>query len=216
MRLKACIFDLDGTLLDTLGDIAAAMNRALALYGYPVVPTSRYKTMVGRGLDLLIERILSGRERKADIIRKLRQEFGKQYLLHLTDTTVPYPGIPELLGQLTARELPLAVLSNKPHEMMTKIVSRLLSSWSFRVILGAGRQFPLKPDPAAALYIARKFTIDPAEILFVGDSEADIKTAENAGMYAVGVTWGFRTEKELKQAGARHLISHPRELLGLL
>ncbi len=216
MRFQACIFDLDGTLLNTLDDIAAAMNRALALYGYRGLPASRYKKLVGRGIDMLVRRIFSKKHLKPDVIRGLREEFGKQYRLRLTDTTAPYRGIPTLLDKLTARGLPLAVLSNKPQEMTAEIVSRLLARWPFRIVLGAGNGFPLKPDPAGALFIARKLGLDPGEILLVGDSEADIITAENAGMYAVAVTWGFRSRYELKRSGARSFVSRPERILDLL
>jgi phosphoglycolate phosphatase len=216
VRFKACIFDLDGTLVNTLDDITSAMNRALSLYGYPGLPSERYKKLVGRGLDLLIRRVLSGKNRPPGIIRRLAEEFGKQYRLHLTDTTSAYPGIPELLDQLAVRNIPMAVMSNKPHEMTVEIVSRLLSARPFRIVLGAGNGFPLKPDPAGALFIARELGSHPEHILFVGDSETDLATAVNAGMFPLAVTWGFRTRRELRQSGARSFVSRPDRILDMV
>ena len=130
--------------------------------------------------------------------------------------TRPYPGIPELLDALTARRLPLAVLSNKPDDLTTLIVSRLLATWRFAAVHGARPQVPRKPDPAGALHIARELDLAPGRIIYLGDTRVDMETARAAGMHPVGVLWGFRAAEELRDGGAAELLAHPGELLALL
>jgi len=216
MQYQACIFDLDGTLLNTIEDIATAMNSSLAAVDCPQYSASYYKRLVGQGLDMLIKLALPENKNNNETINQVKILFRKEYLLHLTDTTCPYPGIPELLDQLVKQKIKLAVLSNKPHEMTLLSVERLLSAWPFQIIMGAEAERVKKPDPAGALLIADKLGIQPEHILFIGDSDVDIRTARYAGMRPVGVTWGFRSKEELIESGADILISEPLELLRYL
>jgi phosphoglycolate phosphatase len=213
MRYRACIFDMDGTLLNTIEDIAAAMNTALASVNCPGYTAAHYKNLVGSGIDMLIRRALPEECTDDKTLTQVKTVFRKQYLLHLTDTTRPYPGIPQLLDQLVKRNIKLAVLSNKPHEMVLLSVKRLLSGWPFQVLMGAGSETTKKPDPAGALLIADKLEVQPKQILFIGDSSVDIETARKAGMQPVAVTWGFRKKEELIQMSAEIMISEPLKLL---
>ncbi|MBN1798814.1 MAG: HAD family hydrolase [Spirochaetales bacterium] len=216
MHYRACIFDLDGTLLDTIEDIAAAMNTALAGIGCPGFTTERYKRLVGLGVDMLIKRALPKDRNSDKTAAQVKAAFRQHYLGHLTDTTRPYPGIPELLDELVKRNIKLAILSNKPHEMARLSVQRLLPAWPFQAVRGAEEGRAKKPDPTAALLIADKLGVGPEHVLFIGDSDVDIRTACNAGMKPIAVTWGFRNSEELKKSGADILISKPPELLRYL
>lgn len=213
MHFHACIFDLDGTLLNTIEDIAAAMNTALEEVNCPGHTADHYKKLVGQGIDMLIKRALPQGRNNDATVSQVKAAFWQHYLLHLTDTTRPYPGIPELLNRLVEQHIKLAVLTNKPHKLACLIVKRLLSAWPFRMVMGARTGKTKKPEPAGALLIAHKLGVQPEHILFIGDSDVDVLTARNAGMRPIAVTWGFRTKEELKKSGADILISEPLELL---
>jgi phosphoglycolate phosphatase len=165
---------------------------------------------------MLIRRALPQDCSSDETVTRVKRLFRHHYLEHLTDTTRPYPGIPELLERLVKQNIKLAVLSNKPHEMARLSVRRLLSGWPFQVVMGVEAGRAKKPDPAAALLIAEKLGIRPEHTLFIGDSDVDIRTARNAGMRPIAVAWGFRSRDELIQNGADVLISEPPELLRYL
>ena len=216
MRYKAILFDLDGTLLDTLEDLATAANRALGTLGLPAHPTDAYRVFVGDGLRTLAERILPGEQRSAAQVDALVAAFEREYSRTWNERTEPYAGVPEMLDRLTGDGYRMSVLSNKPDAFTRLCVEQLLPHWTFAPLYGQRPGVPKKPDPAAALAIAVELGLDPAEVLYLGDTATDMHTARAAGMAAVGVLWGFRTADELRAAGARHLITHPGELAPLL
>lgn len=213
MKLEAVLFDLDGTLVDSLGDLADSMNTVLARNGLPTHPTDAYRYFVGEGIEVLVQRALPGGLRGEPALPKFVGEMQAEYEARWADSTRPYPGIPELLGALAGNGIPIAVLSNKPHEATCQVVSRLLGSWSFSAVLGAGPGLPKKPDPSGALRIARDLGIAPASWLYLGDTAIDMATANAAGMFAVGALWGFRDRRELLESGAKILARHPLDVL---
>lgn len=216
MAYKAVIFDLDGTLLDTLQDIANSANTVLARFGFPQHELESYKYFVGYGREILATRILPTNHRDANTVAKIASSLDSEYDLHWADTTRPYEGVPELLQALTVYGIKMAVLSNKPDDSTKLTVSRLLADWQFELVLGVRPSAPKKPDPAAALEIADYLNIPPSEFLYLGDTDTDMITAVAAGMYAIGVLWGYRTADELLANGAKALISKPIDLLKML
>lgn len=217
MVFRAVLFDLDGTLLDTIQDLAESMNRVLRSFHFPPHDVEAYKYFVGDGMENLARRAIPEkyREEEATVARcvaAMRHEYEKRW----AQSTLPYRGVPELLNGLTAREISMAVLSNKPDDFTKMIVSRLLDGWRFKAVLGARPNVPKKPDPAAALEIARLMGIPPHQFLYLGDTNTDMNTAVSAGMYPVGALWGFRKADELTAGGAKELIQHPTDLLRLL
>lgn len=216
MRYKAILFDLDGTLLDTLEDLAVAANRALVSLGLPAHPVAAYRLFVGDGLRILAERLLPEAQRTVTLIDALVAAFEREYSRNWNKRSTPYAGIPEMLDQLTDDGYRLSVLSNKPDAFTRLCVEQLLPRWTFAPLLGQRSGVPKKPDPAGALEIAAELALKPAEVLYLGDTATDMLTARAAGMEAIGVLWGFRAADELREAGARHLIGHPAELAPLL
>lgn len=213
MKYQAVIFDLDGTLLDTLADLAAAMNAALEANGLAVHAVEAYKMFVGGGLMNLIHRTAPGSaddpDLEARLVTRMREEYSKCW----NATSHPYDGVPEMLDALALRDVPMGVFSNKPHDFTMLCATRLLSDWSFGAIRGVNEDTPRKPDPAGALAVGAELGAEPARTLYVGDTGTDMVTANNAGMYAVGVTWGFRGIEELQANGARRIITAPARLL---
>lgn len=210
MHIKAAVFDLDGTLTNTLNDIAAAMNRSLRLHGLPEFQVDEYRYLVGDGAKVLAQRAVRDRQELAESVRR---EYQAYYQEHTLDTTRPYPGIPELLQALTERGIQVCVLSNKPHADTCGVVRHFFPAIPFAQIRGQVEGVPVKPDPTGALLIARALGLKPDEFVYLGDTNVDMRTAVNAGMHPVGVTWGFRPAEELTQAGAEHLIGNPLDLL---
>lgn len=216
MNFQAVIFDLDGTLLDTLEDLARAGNRVLEAEGLPVHPVDHYRYFVGDGLQTLIKRILPKDKRSEDHVNRLISAFRADYGQNWKVTTRLYDGVDLMLDGLNKRQLKLNVLSNKPQDFTDVCVQKFLGGWTFQYVIGQRAGCPKKPDPAGALEIARLLCIEPSEILYLGDTATDMKTARAAGMLPVGVLWGFRSEEELIENGAEHLIHQPDELLHLL
>lgn len=214
MNPTAVMFDLDGTLLDTLADIADAGNHAMAAMGREPYPVSRYRHLAGQGVRSLVVDALGeqGPFDDDDVARGI-ELFRAYYADHKYDQTGPYPRVMELLDTLIARGMTLAILSNKPDDATREVVDRLLGAASFQVIRGHCEPAPLKPDPQAALAIAEGLGIAPQQWLFVGDTKVDMETAVRSGMWPVGVTWGFRDEDELRANGARTIIHQPMELM---
>lgn len=218
-RYRAVAFDLDGTLLNTLEDLANAANAALATAGYPQHPVAAYRQFVGNGLQMLVRRALPSGEADRlgpDGFAELVRRTGDNYAGGWAVATRPYPHIPELLKALCERGVPLAVVTNKPHEWTLRMLAHYFPDKPFLFVQGAMPELPHKPDPAGALEAARRLGVRPDETAFVGDSNVDMHTAANAGMGAVGVTWGFRGAEELRQSGADHLLYDPLELLELV
>jgi len=216
MAYGAVIFDLDGTLLDTLEDISSSANSALCRLGFPVHERQAYRRFIGDGVETLAARILPDGHRDAATVARVVASIDTEYGRHWADNTRPYDGIPELLQELTARGMKMAVLSNKPDDSAKLTVSRLLPHWRFELVMGARPGVPLKPDPAGALEIAERLDLPPGEFLYLGDTGTDMKTAAGAGMFPVGALWGFRSAEELLAGGAKALLSHPADLLKIL
>jgi phosphoglycolate phosphatase len=216
MTFRAVIFDLDGTLLDTLEDIADSANSVLRRRGFPAHPTDEYRYFVGDGVRKLIERILPPEKRTETFVdlclAEMRQEYGGRWNVK----TRPYDGVPELLDSLRGHGVKRAVLSNKPDDLTRACVDELLSDWSFDVVAGYGGEIPHKPDPTGALEVARRLGVNPDRIAMVGDSDIDMRAAVDAGMYPVGATWGFRPREELAAAGALELLDRPLDLLAVI
>lgn len=210
---SAAIFDLDGTLLDTLRDLADSANAALTGNGFPEHPVESYRTFVGEGMSVLMERILPTESRSAETLEVVLKSYRAAYDVRWKATTALYPGIAELLTGLANRRIPLAVLSNKPQVYTEICMAHFLGQFPFEVILGQRDGIPRKPHPAGAIEIAQRLGVPAQEILFIGDTATDMDTATAAGMIPVGVLWGFRPESELRAHGAQRLVSHPEEIL---
>ncbi len=213
MGFKAVLFDLDGTLLNTLDDLADSMNASLARFGYPPHPVGDYRYMVGDGLLNLASRALPEGHRDEETVNKIASAHREEYVRMWANKTRPYEGIPELLDALQGRGVILCVLSNKSDEFTRMIVQKFLPNCKFSIVRGQNKDTPIKPNPLAANQIAMELGIRNADFLYVGDSNTDMKTANAAGMFPVGVLWGFRTREELLAAGAKALIERPSELL---
>ena len=213
---KLVIFDLDGTLLNTIADLAASTNHALAANGYPTHPTEEYRFFVGNGINKLFERALPEGEKTEANVLKIRQRFIPYYDVHCVDLTKPYPGIPELLKTLQQRSVQIAVASNKYQRATGKLIPYFFPDIHFTAILGQREGVPRKPDPQIVHEIMRMANVSTDEVLYVGDSNVDMQTANNARVDSVGVTWGFRPRAELEQGNPFAIIDKAEELLSFL
>lgn len=213
MTYKAILFDLDGTLLNTLEDITRAVDDVLKKYHFPTHDLAGYRSFISDGIVMLITRSLPEGNRDESTVKACVEEFQKAYSRRWNQTTMPYDGTIETLEKLVARHLKLSVLSNKTHNLTKKCVEEFFPNIPFDVVLGISDDIPPKPDPKGAIHIADKLNLHSSQILFVGDSAADMKVATAAGMFPVGVLWGFKTVEELKRSGAKALIGHPEEIL---
>jgi phosphoglycolate phosphatase len=216
MPYQAVIFDLDGTLLDTIEDLADALNQVLAENHFPLHSIDQYKQLVGLGLEQLVNDALPENARDAATFKRVATAANEAYAAHWNNKTKPYAGVVDLLRQLKAQGVKIAVLSNKPQRFTQLCVEALLPYELFDVVMGAQDDVPKKPAPDGALKISEQLGILPDKILYVGDSGTDMKTAKAAGMFALGVSWGFRTEQELRENGADKIIQEPKEILPLV
>ena len=216
MNRQAVIFDLDGTLLDTLQDIADSVNRVLAARGLAGHATEAFRTFVGDGSAVLVSRALPENQRRPEIISNCLQGFLDDYHRNWDQTTCPYDGIQDLLVQLQDRQIPMSVVTNKPHRFTGAMMARYFGSFRIHPVLGQQDGIPKKPDPHLALAAAREMGVAPSACFFVGDSAIDMQTARNAAMHPIGAGWGFRTAEELHEAGALTVLGHPLELLDWL
>lgn len=214
--MKAFIFDLDGTLIDSLADLAEAINRMLAARGYPPQPMSVFPKYVGDGVRALVERALPPEALATEDVDARVLEYQRHYSETWKLKTRPYVGIIEALEALHQRGQKLAVLSNKPHVFTLLCCKHFFPGIPFEAVYGARADVPKKPHPAAALQICEELGVSPSECAYVGDSDIDMELAVNAGMLPVGVKWGFRGEKELRASGAVELMSHPDDLVCLV
>ena len=197
MKYKSVIFDLDGTLLNTLEDIAESLNCVLREMGLGTHPMDAYRYLVGSGAEELVIRALPPGKRDQELIAECVEAFRVEYRRNWNVRTRPYEGVPELLDALKERGTRIAILSNKPHEFTTLCVRQYFPGYDFAAVLVEGEGIPLKPDPTGALEISRRLGIPPGEFIFVGDTGTDMETAVRAGIFPLGVLWGFRPEKEL-------------------
>ena len=213
---KLCIFDLDGTLSDTLPTIAYYGNLALQKYGHQPIEEQRYKILVGNGRDLLIHRMLA--ESNSDTpaeFERVGAAYDAAYEADALYLTKPYNGISELLENLKKNGIKTAVLSNKPHNVACAVVKELFGG-IFDAVWGKKPEFPVKPNPCAALNICRGLCAEPKDAVFIGDTRVDIETGKNGGFYTIGVLWGFRTKEELQAAGADFIASQPGEIFDVI
>ena len=213
---KLVIFDLDGTLVNTIADLADSVNHALQTLGYSAQPYEKFPYFVGNGIYKLIERALPTESRDEQTIRSVKAVFMDYYMLHNTDKSTVYDGVGELLRALAGKGVALAVASNKVHEATVAMIARLFPGIGFACVLGQRDGVPTKPNPAIVAEILQTASATPSETLYVGDSGVDMQTAHNAGITAVGVTWGLRPVKELRQNAADIIIDSPMELLEYL
>lgn len=209
--IKAVLFDLDGTLANSLSDLADSTNYALSEMGFPTHEREEYKYLVGDGIPKLIERALPVGEKTEENKKKCLDIFMERYKEHYHDKTVAYDGIPDMLSKLKEGGLKIAVISNKAEEMAVKVVEKLFGGM-FDVVAGKREGFPTKPDPALTLEVIRQLGVKPQECVLVGDSGMDMAAAVNAGAAPVGVLWGFRLEDELIKNGAEYTIKSPAEI----
>ena len=211
---KTIIFDLDGTLIDSLEDIAVCMNKVLEELNLPIHKIDDYKYFVGSGVDVLVNNALkdSSQEIKNEVLERFKKEYDQQ--LHAK--TKPYAGIYELLDELKKLDYNLAVLSNKPHDFTVAYINYLFKDYNFKEVHGQKKEVPRKPDPIGAINIAKALNIPCSEIFFVGDTMVDMQTAKSANMKAIGVLWGFRDEKELRENGADFIVKEPLEIINII
>ena len=213
---KTVLFDLDGTLLNTIDDLADSANRVCAAHGWPQYETAQYRYFVGNGIPKLVERFSPASCRSPEQLAATLAEFSARYDTHKEDKTAPYPGIPELLAALKAEGIQTAVFSNKADAFCGKIIEHYFGPDSFSLVRGSRPGVPTKPDPAGVYALMQDIGADPKTTLFIGDSDVDILTGHNAGLPALGVLWGFRGEAELTAAGADALAAKPEDILTYL
>lgn len=213
---KLIIFDLDGTLLDTIADLANATNQALAYYGYPTHPIDSFRIFVGNGINKLFERALPENERTTENILRIRNRFLPFYNEHNADFSQPYKGIETLLADLQAKGIQLGIASNKYQAATEKLVKHYFPNTSFIEVLGQREGIPTKPNPFILSEILKKAGVQAKEALYVGDSDVDMQTGKNAGIESIGVTWGFRPRKELEDMAPLGIIDEPIELLNFI
>ncbi len=216
MKYKAVLFDLDGTLLDTIEDLTDSMNAGLRELGFPVRTVDECKVFVGDGVENFARRAIPEGKGTEETIARCMELMRNDYAHRWTSKTRAYEGVDELLRGLLERGVAAAILSNKPDDFTRQMVRHFFGEGAFEIVLGARAETPLKPDPAGALGIARELNLSGGEIIYLGDTNTDMRTARSADMYAVGALWGFRSAAELTSAGAQTLIARPPDLLELL
>ncbi|MGA1869602.1 MAG: HAD family hydrolase [bacterium] len=214
---QAIIFDLDGTLLDTIDDLADSMNEVLCKKKFPTHSIDKYKLYVGDGVEKLIVKSLPEKFKENDsLIQACMHEFKEEYAKRWNKKTKPYEGIGEMLDKLFMKEIKVAILSNKPDEFTKLCVKKLLPGWDFAMVKGTAEDGIKKPDPRAGKSVAEQLQVRPADVLYIGDTNTDMLTAVNAGFYPIGVSWGFRSKKELIESGAKKIIDKPMQIIELL
>jgi len=207
------IFDLDGTLLDTVADLAASTNYALSQCGFPTHKTHEYRFFVGNGINILFERALPDGYKTEENILKVRQYFLMHYGTHNAELTVPYPGITKLLSTLQNRGVKLAVASNKYHKATEKLIDYFFPDINFTAIFGQRENIPTKPDPEIVYEILEIAEVDKSDVLYVGDSGVDMQTAQNAGIDAAAVSWGFRPRSEMEVFSPKYFVDNTEDIL---
>lgn len=215
MRFETVVFDLDGTLLNTIRDLADAANFVCRAHGWPEHTVDEYRYFVGNGIPRLCQRFVPGSARDEATQKQVLAQFSARYDAHKEDTTAPYPGIPEMLDALEAAGVRYGVLTNKEDSLAKGVMEHYFPG-RFKFVQGAVPGVPTKPDPTALRRLLARMGADPARTLFVGDSDVDIHTAHNAGLPGVGALWGFRTRQELEAAGANALAADPAELARII
>ena len=213
--LKLCLFDMDGTLVDTIKSIAYFANNALNKFGLPSIETNRYKVLVGNGAKVLVERMIKEVGGTQEQFEKVLPYYNETYdndFLYLTEA---YDGVCEMLAELKKLGVKTAILSNKPDSTAKKVAEALFEDGLIDLCYGGRDGIALKPDPEGVYAILDELNVDKSEVLYVGDTATDIKTAKNAELTNIGVLWGFRDRAELEGAGADYIISHPSEITNI-
>lgn len=215
-HIHIVIFDLDGTLLDTISDLAHSVNYALEKCGFPIHDIESYKCFVGDGINKLLERCLPDNDKTENNIARLKELVIAYYDIHSTDYTEPYPGIHELLKTLQSNGLKLAVASNKYQTATEKIICQFFPEISFTAVFGQREGIPVKPDPAIIYDVLRIAGDSPEGALYIGDTGVDMTTASNCGVTSIGVTWGYRSREDLEAAGANYIVNTAQEIIKLI
>ncbi len=213
---RLAVFDLDGTLLDSLADLAHSANQMLGEEGFPVHPVDAYRRFVGDGARVLVERILPAEARRDEVIHRCLRRYGAIYAERWDERSRPYEGIPGLLQALERRGIALAVLSNKPEAATVRCVERFFRGCTWARVIGQREGLPKKPAPDGLFEILRDVGVTPGETVYLGDTDTDMKTAVAAGVYPVGVLWGFRDRAELEAHGAQAILPRPEGLLPII
>ena len=216
MPYSTVFFDLDGTLLNTLDDLADSMNSVLEHNGHPPHPVQAYRYFVGKGMEALVRQALPEHARSPEHIRHCLAQMQDSYARNWANKTHPYPGVPDMLATLKARGMRLNILSNKPQANTEETVAHFFDPDLFDAVIGARDNVPKKPDPTALLELMSSFGLDKSHCLFVGDSAVDVRTGRAAEVLTIGVLWGFRDAPELTENGAQELIKSPDQLVQLL
>jgi phosphoglycolate phosphatase len=216
MKYRCVLFDLDGTLVDTIEDIAAAMNRALEHHGFPPRPVEQFPGMIGRGIGKLAFDALPDEAKSGETAARVAADAARFYAERPLGCSKPYPGMVELVKTLTGMKVKTAVISNKPDAITRLVVEGLFPAGSFRVIQGEKAGIPRKPDPASVWEILAGIDCTPRDTVLAGDSEVDMETAHNAGCFALGVSWGFRPRRVLEEARAALIVDRPEEIAALI
>ena len=216
MTFKAVIFDLDGTLIDSAVDIADSLNIVLENYNLPTHSVNTYKNLIGNGIKQLVNDALPEQARTAKVKENCIKEMFEHYNANCLNKTQPYDGINEMLTELDSKGIKTAVLSNKADAFTRKMVAELFPKNNFKYVVGVTNETDKKPNPINALRISKDLGVEPQEIIYLGDSGVDMQTAVNAGMYAVGALWGFKSKEEIIENGAEVVIKNPLELLKVL
>ena len=214
-QIKAILFDLDGTVNDTVTDLAVSVNYALNKNGLPTHPVDAYKLFAGNGMRVMVQRAMPEGQKEGELFEQVVSDYAEYYALHSMDNTKPYDDVPELIDEIKKLGYKTAVVTNKPDVQAKPLIAQMLPG-KFDVVIGQMDGVPAKPDPAMPLMAMKELGVTPDECVFVGDSGVDILTGLNSGAYPVGVLWGFRGREELLENGAKELISKPLELLDVL
>ncbi len=216
MKFKAAIFDLDGTLIDSLKDLHLTMSKVLELGGYPGIDLETVRHLIGNGAREFVRLSLPEGARDEENVDKNLRIYREIYDEIGSENTRPYDGIEEVLDALFKEGMTVCVLSNKPHPNTLDMVSKLFPKYRFHYVLGQKDIFPPKPDPSSALHIAEKLGLSPAEIALIGDGESDVQAAKAGGFFGISVLWGYRTIEELKEAGAQVFATLPQDILKIM